>query len=121
MAAIDTSKKPRIYHTLYLINLSCSRIVTHCQTLHDAGALPVKYTRLYQAYAQELQAQINDDALEIVSKIEFDDLARFGRIRDARDKELRDPDDVFLLAEERRKELAKQKKSRRTPSKKQSR
>jgi hypothetical protein len=81
--------------------------------LHDTGVLHRKFNRLYQAYAQELQAEINDETLETVSSIETDDRNRFGRIRDARDKELRDPDDVFIHAEERRKELAKQKRNKR--------
>ena len=94
MAAVNSSEKTAIYHTLYLLNLSFARIVTHCQTLYDAGVLRRKFNRLYQAYAQELQAEINDETL------------------DARDKELRDPDDVFIHAEERRKELTKQRKKR---------
>jgi hypothetical protein len=112
MAAVNSSKAA-IYHTLYLLNLSFARIVTHCQTLHDAGVLRRKFNRLYQAYAQELQAEINDETLQTVSSIETDDLNRFGRIRDARDKELRDPDDVFIHAEERRKEIAKQQRKKR--------
>jgi hypothetical protein len=93
MAAVNSSEKTAIYHTLYLLNLSFARIVTHCQALHDAGVLQRKFNRLYQAYAQELQAEINDETLDTVSSIEADDRHRFGRIRDARDKELRDPDD----------------------------
>jgi hypothetical protein len=112
MAAVNSSEKTAIYHTLYLLNLSFTRIVGHCGTLHDSGVLKPKFNRLYQAYAQELQAEINDEVLGTVSSIETDDLNRFGRIRDARDKELRDPDDVFIHAEERRKELAKQRKKR---------
>lgn len=112
MAAVNSSKTT-IYHTLYLLNRSFARIVGHCGTFHDAGVLKRKFNRLYQAYAQELQAEINDEVLETVSRIEHDDLNRFGRIRDARDKELRDPDDVFILAEQRRKELAKQKRKKR--------
>jgi len=113
MAAVNSSEKTAIYHTLYLLNLSFARIVTHCQTLHDAGVLPRKFNRLYQAYAQELQAEINDETLDTVTSIEADDRHRFGRIRDARDKELRDPDDVFIHAEERRKELAKEQRKKR--------
>lgn len=114
MADSDVTKKLKIYHTLYLLNLSFARIVAHCQTLHDTGVFKPKFTRLYQAYAQELQAEINDEALETVTSNEAADMFRFGKTRDARDKELRDPDDVFIHAEERRKELAKQgKKPRR--------
>jgi len=51
--------------------------------------------------------------LETVSSIEAADMFRFGKVRDARDKELRDSDDVFIHAEERRKELAKQQRKKR--------
>jgi hypothetical protein len=117
LADSDVTKKLKIYHTLYLLNLSFARIVAHCQTLHEAGIFKPKFSRLYQAYAQELQAEINDEALDTVTSIEADDMHRFGKVRDARDMELRDPDDVFIHAEERRKELAKQgKKPRRKKS-----
>ena len=36
-----------------------------------------------------------------------EDWGRVGKIRQAEEKRLRDPDDVFIQAEERRKELAK--------------
>ncbi len=39
---------------------------------------------------------------------ELDDWGRFGKIRQAEEKRLRDPDDVFIQAEERRQELKKQ-------------
>jgi hypothetical protein len=67
-----------------------------------------KFTRLYQSYAQELQAEINQDVVEILDGIELHDMFRFGKVRSAREKELRDPDDVFIHAEERRRELARQ-------------
>ena len=51
-----------------------------------------------------------EDAPRYHLDIETDDLNRFGRVRDARDKELRDPDDVFIHAEERRRELAQQRR-----------
>jgi hypothetical protein len=67
MAAVNSSQKTAIYHTLYLLNLSFARIVTHCQTFNSAGVLRRKFNRLYQAYAQELQAEINDEVLQTVS------------------------------------------------------
>lgn len=78
----------------------------------EPGFFRSKFTRLHQAFAQELQAEINEEVLEILHGIETDDLNRFGKARDARDTELRDPDDVFILAEELRKELAQQRKKK---------
>ena len=110
MAALDAAQKVQIYRILYRLSLSFARIVDSCRELQGAGVFSSKFTRLYQAFAQELQAEINEEVLGILHSIETDDLYRFGKVRDARDKELRDPDDVFIHAEERRRELAKQRK-----------
>jgi len=110
MSALDAAQKTEIYRILYRLNLSFVRIVDSCRELQGTGVFRSKFTRLHQAFAQELQAEINDEVLGILLDIETDDLNRFGRVRDARDKELRDPDDVFIHAKERRKELAQQRK-----------
>ena len=110
MADRDTAGKLRIYHTIYRINLSFANIVAHCRALQECGVLGPKDARLYQSYAQELQAEINQDVVSAMDEIESRDQFRFGKVRVAREKELRDPDDVFIHAEERRKELARQRK-----------
>jgi hypothetical protein len=110
MAAIDVTKKLLIYHTLYRLNLSFSNIVTHCGTLQEAGVFTAKSARLFQGYTQELQAEINQELLDTMHQTELDDWGRFGKIRQAEEKRLRDPDDVFILAEERRQQLRKQRK-----------
>jgi hypothetical protein len=114
----DAAGKLRIYHTIYRLNLSFTNIVEHCTALRGYGVFTAKFTRLYQSYAQELQAEINQDVLETLDGIESHDMFRFGKVRSAREKELRDPDDVFIHAEERRQELARQKKKHRGRSKK---
>lgn len=108
MAEPDVARKLRIYHTLYRLNLSFANIVAHCCALGESRVLTPKFTRLYQSYAQELQAEINDEVIDILESVESDDMFRFGKARITREKELRDPDDVFIHAEERRRELARQ-------------
>ena len=107
MADRDAAGKLRIYHTVYRLNLSFTNIVEHCAALRKNGVFTAKFTRIYQSYAQELQAEINQDVLETLDGIESHDMFRFGKVRSAREKELRDPDDVFIHAEERRRELAR--------------
>ena len=114
MTAKDARAKLRIYRGLYGLNLNFAHIVEHCGALGEAGALPPKYVTRYQAFAQELQAQINDDVIEILQTVEGDDLYRFGKVREEYEKEIRDPDDVFIQAEERRRELAGQGKRNQT-------
>ena len=110
MAAIDVTKKLLIYHTLYRLSLSFSNIVTHCRTLQEAGVFTAKSTRLFQGYAQELQAEINQELLETMHQTELDDWGRFGKIRQAEEKRLRDPDDVFIHARERKEQIARKRK-----------
>lgn len=110
MAAIDVTKKLLIYHTLYRLNLSFSNIVTHCRTLQEAGIFTAKYGQLFQAYARELQAEMNEGALEVLHDNEFADLTYFSKFRQARSKELQDPNDVLILAEQRKQQLRREAK-----------
>jgi hypothetical protein len=107
MAVIDVTKKLLIYHTLYRVNISFTNIVRRCAVLQEAGLFNRKSTRLYQGLTQELQSEINQLLLEKMHDTELDDWAKFGQIRKAEEKRLRDPDDVFIHAEERRRELQK--------------
>jgi hypothetical protein len=117
---LDVNQKAEIYRTLHELNAAFSAIVGHCDTLQQTGLFKPKSAKLFSNFAQELQAEINQDFLEDLHQLELDDWNRFGKVRDARDKELRDPDDVFIHAEERRKQLAKQRKKPETKRKKSS-
>jgi len=121
MAALEVTKKLHVYHILYRLNLSFTNIVGHCRTLQEAGSLTAKSSKLFQGYAQELQAEINQELLERMHDDELEDWARFGKIRQAEEKRLGDPDDVFLQAAARRKELAGQRQRSATPRKKRER
>jgi uncharacterized phage infection (PIP) family protein YhgE len=78
--------------------------------LQETGVFTAKSTRIFQGYAQELQAEINQELLETMHQTELDDWGRFGKIRQAEEKRLRDPDDVFIHAKERTQELRKKRK-----------
>jgi hypothetical protein len=115
MAVLDVTQKAGVYETLSSLNTAFAGIIQHLETLHKFGTFKPKSVRLLSGLAQELQAEINQDFLEDLHQLELDDWNRFGKVRQAREKELRDPDDVFIHAKERRKELAKQgKKPKRT-------
>ena len=109
MADLDVTKKLYVYHALYRLNLSFAAIVRRCRALQEMRIFRPKFLRVYEGYAQELQAEINEELLETLHEIELDDWNRFGKVRQAREKELRDPDDVFIEARKRRKELRRQK------------
>jgi hypothetical protein len=112
MADLDVTQKTEIYHTLYLLNAAFSEVVTHCRKLQQTGLFKSKAAKLFPSFTQELQAEFNQEFLSELHDLELDDWGRYGKVRQAREKELRDPDDVFIHAKERRKELAKQRKKR---------
>jgi hypothetical protein len=110
LADLDVTKKAEIYHILYQINSAFAAIVGHFAALQRAGVVTAKSSREFQGFTQELQAEFNQEFLLDWHEAEMEDWHRFGKVRQAMEKRLRDPDDVFIHAAERKKELAKQNK-----------
>jgi hypothetical protein len=96
------------YHHLFLLNRSFHFIVQRLDELNQTRILSPKEIKEMIGLTQELQLEINTLLLGPLDSLEHDDWAVFGKVRLAQEKRLRDPDDVFIHAEERRKELAKQ-------------
>ena len=106
----NAAEKAEIYATLSYMNRAFAGIVQHLQTLQKTGLFQSETTKLFPDFVQELQAEFNQEFLENLHQLELDDWGRYGKARQRWEKHLRDPDDVFIHAEERRKELAKQRK-----------
>ena len=115
MAVLDVTKKAAIYHTLHQLNSAFAEIVGCYQRFRETGVLTTKSTRLHQGMAQEAQSGFNQEFLPALGNIEADDWSRFGKVRFAMEDSIRDPDDVFLQAEERRAELNRQRKKIKQP------
>ena len=102
--------KAGIYETLSSLNTAFSEVVRHLHTLQKTGLFKSKAAKLFPGFAQELQAEFNQEFLSDLHQLELDDWGRYGKAREKWEKYLRDPDDVFIHAEERKKQLAKQRK-----------
>jgi hypothetical protein len=89
MAAPDVTKKTGIYLAMAKLNRSFENIVMQCDVLQQSGVLKPKYRRLYQAFTQELQGELNSEVLSTLHDVELDDWNRFGRVRDRWEKYLR--------------------------------
>jgi hypothetical protein len=99
-------------------NASFADIVLQCRQLKTFRVLSAKYAHLYLSSAQELQAEINQDVMSAMESIEADDSFRHGKVRTAWEKEMTDPDDVFIKAGERRREITEQQRKAKRHSKK---
>src|SRR6478672_12371367 len=110
MAALDVTQKANVYETLSSLNMAFAGIVQHLQTLNRTGLFKSNAAKQFPSFALELQAEFNQEFLEDLHQLELDDWGRYGKARDKWEKHLRDPDDVFIHAKERKNELAKQRK-----------
>ena len=113
MAALDGIQKAEVYETLSSLNMAFAGILQHLKTLQQTGLFKSKAAKLFPGFALELQAEFNQEFLEHLHQLELDDWGRYGKVREKYEKHLRDPDDVFIQAKERRKQLAKQRKKTR--------
>jgi phosphatidylserine/phosphatidylglycerophosphate/cardiolipin synthase-like enzyme len=112
MAVLDVTQKTGIYETLSSLNTAFAEVIQHLHTLQKTGLFKSKAAKLFPGFAQELQAEFNQEFLEDLHQLELDDWNEYGKARQRWEKHLRDPDDVLLQAEERKKQLAKQRKKR---------
>jgi hypothetical protein len=108
MADLDVTKKLDVYHALYRLNLSFAAIVRRCRELEQARVFRPKYLQLFQGFAQELQAEMNQEFVGTLNDRESHDWYRFGKVRQAWEKYLKDPDDVFFEVRDRREQLRRQ-------------
>ncbi|MFL6314720.1 MAG: hypothetical protein ACJ71W_21655 [Terriglobales bacterium] len=113
MAAIKSTN----YRTLYRMNRCFDLITEQLGLLDQAKLLRQGMLKTLRGYTQELQAEINQETLEIMHQDELNDWGRFGKIRQAEEKRLRDPNDVLIQAEERKKELENQKRAKKRKTK----
>lgn len=113
MASPIVPEKAGIYETLASLNTAFAQVVQHLHTLQQTGLFKTKAAKLFPGFAQELQAEFNQEFLSDLHDLELEDWAEYGKARQRWEKHLRDPDDVFIQARERRKELAKQKRKKR--------
>ena len=106
----NADEKAEIYETISSMNRAFAGIVQHLQTLHRTGLFKSKAAKLFPSFTLELQAEFNQEFLEDLHDLELEDWSEYGKARQRWEKELRDPDDVFIHAKEREKQLAKQRK-----------
>jgi len=111
---LTSRERAEIYRQLFLLNRSFDLIVQRLDDLAQTRIFGARDIREVRGLGQEVQLEINTALLGPLDSLEHDDWGEFGKVRIAMEKRLRDPDDVFIHAEERRKELARQaEKSRR--------
>ncbi|MGB9122637.1 MAG: hypothetical protein WCE73_18615, partial [Candidatus Angelobacter sp.] len=81
MAVLDSTDKAGIYETLSNLNAAFSEVVKHLHTLRNTGLFKSKVAKLFPGFAQELQAEFNQEFLETLHQLELDDWNEYGKAR----------------------------------------
>ena len=112
MAALDVTQKTEVYETLSSSIWPLLESSSTFKRYRKPDYSNLKRQNCSPSFTQELQAEINQEFLEDLHQLELDDWSRYGKVRQTLGQGTPRPDDVFIHAEERKKQLAKQRKKR---------
>lgn len=100
--------KLHAYEALQTMNRCFEATLLSLERLEHLGLFRLEFLNDYRVTLEYTRAQANEELIQTLQDLEQDDTARFGRMHDEREKEIRDPDDVFFHAQERRQEIKEQ-------------
>ena len=79
----NADEKAEIYETLSSMNMAFAGIVQHLQTLQKTGLFKSKAAKLFPSFAQELQAEFNQEFLEACTSLSLTIGAATGKLGNA--------------------------------------
>ena len=97
--------KLRIYEAVYFLNRSFEAAVNAVDRLERLEFFANDYLPALKTQVEYLRAEANSHLVENLQEYEEDEAFRLDQINREREKELRDPDDVFFAARDREKEI----------------
>src|SRR5215471_2111755 len=100
--------KLHAYEALQTMNRCFEATLLSLERLEHLGLFRLEFLNAYRVTLEYTRAQANDELIHTLQDLEQEDTARFERMRDEWEKQLRDPDDVFFHAQDRRQEIKEQ-------------
>ena len=101
-------QKLELYRRVFALNRALTHVVLNCDQLETLGFFPVEPVRVWRVTAQLLQSEANSAMLEALQSWEEQESFQLDQMRHEWEKQTRDPDDVLLAAEERKREIREQ-------------
>ena len=92
-----------IYETLYLINLHAQKLVDLLYEMTDRFGVDTESLDYHQSLIQLVRAGASQSIAAFMNDVELTDEWLFDRLRVKEEKDLRDPDDVYISVREREK------------------
>lgn len=100
--------KPRIYECLYRLNRGFEISLLSLEQLEQLGMFETEELRALKIALEHTRAQANEEITEALQQYESEQEVQFDRMEREREKQFKDPDDVFFAAADRKKEIKEQ-------------
>lgn len=100
--------KLEIYRRVFALNRALTMVVLNCDQLEKLGFFRPEPVRAWRITTQLLQSEANSELIEALQSWEEKESFHFDQMHREWEKQLQDPNDVLLAAEERKREIREQ-------------
>jgi len=100
--------KLRFYEALYWLNRSFEATLLSLERLEHLGMFRLDNLNAFKVTLEHTRAEANEELIQTLQDYEQAEAARFDHMEREWKDRLKDPDDVFFAARDRRKEIKEQ-------------
>jgi len=100
--------KLRAYEAIYLLNRSFEATLLSVERLERLGLFRLEYLNEYKVRLELTRAEANEELIETLHEYEMNESARFDQMQRDWKNQHQDPDDVFIAADQRKREIREQ-------------
>jgi len=100
--------KLRAYEAVYWLNRSFQAALLSLERLERLGMFRLDHLNEYKIRLEQTRAEANEELSDALHEYEMAESARFDRMQRECERPRKDPDDVFLGANKRKREIREQ-------------
>ncbi len=100
--------KTRVYESLYALNRGFEITLLSLERLERLGMFRLEELNAFKVSMEHTRAQANEELIETLQEYEQEQSAQFDQMESEWEKQLKDPDDVFFAARDRRQQIKEQ-------------
>jgi len=98
-------QKLHIYEGIFNLNRAFHATLLSLERLENLGFFKSEYLNAYKIELEHTRANANDELIETLREYEQEEGSRFWQMQKEWDDQLKDPDDVFFEARDRKQEI----------------
>ena len=98
-------RKLQIYEGIFNLNRAFHATLLSLERLENLGFFKSEYLNAFKVELEHTRANANDELMETLREYEQEEGSRFWEMQKQWDDQLKDPDDVFFEAKDRKQEI----------------